>query len=66
MNKSNVPGTGLGLHFARAIAEAHGGKIDVASVPGEGSCFRVSLPLLPVPALSETIKPTVHRDAAIN
>jgi heavy metal sensor kinase len=64
--KSNVPGTGLGLHFARAIAEAHGGKIDVASVPGEGSCFRVSLPLLPVPALSETIKPTVHRDAAIN
>src|SRR5215467_11045570 len=44
--KSSVPGTGLGLHFARVIAEAHGGHIEVTSAPGEGSCFRVSLPLL--------------------
>ncbi|HEX3153685.1 MAG TPA: ATP-binding protein, partial [Candidatus Angelobacter sp.] len=44
--KSQVPGTGLGLHFARNIAEAHGGRIEVASSSGSGSCFRVSLPLL--------------------
>jgi len=38
-------GSGLGLAIARRIAEAHGGKIDVQSEPGQGACFRVSLPL---------------------
>lgn len=37
-------GSGLGLAIARRIAEAHGGKIAVESWPGQGSCFRVSLP----------------------
>lgn len=64
--KSNVPGTGLGLHFARGIAEAHGGQIEVASVPGEGSCFRVSLPLLPSPTPGEALTSPAHRDAPIN
>jgi heavy metal sensor kinase len=61
--KSNVPGTGLGLHFARAIAEAHGGHIEVTSVPGEGSCFRVSLPVQPAP---EVQMPSTQRDATVN
>ena len=63
--KSHVPGTGLGLHFARNIAEAHGGRIEVASSSGKGSCFRVSLPLLNA-ASSEVLTPTVQRDAQIN
>src|SRR5579859_5882736 len=64
--KSHVPGTGLGLHFARSIAEAHGGHIEVASSSGKGSCFRVSLPLLNASSLGESLTPTMQRDAPIN
>jgi signal transduction histidine kinase len=39
------PGTGLGLYIARAIAEAHGGTLEVRSEPGEGSTFALNLPL---------------------
>jgi len=42
-----IPGTGLGLVISKAIAEAHGGAISVRSKPGEGTCFRVELPLEP-------------------
>jgi signal transduction histidine kinase len=38
------PGTGLGLFIARSIAEAHGGTLDVESVPERGSVFRLELP----------------------
>jgi signal transduction histidine kinase len=44
--KSKVQGSGLGLSFVRAIAEAYGGRIEVESTLGEGSCFRLWLPLL--------------------
>jgi signal transduction histidine kinase len=37
-------GTGLGLFIARSIAEAHGGSVEVRSVPGEGSTFSLVLP----------------------
>jgi two-component system sensor histidine kinase/response regulator len=42
-----IPGTGLGLVISRAIAEAHGGTIGVTSMPGQGTTFRVELPLEP-------------------
>jgi PAS domain S-box-containing protein len=38
-------GTGLGLVIAKAILQAHNATIDVESRPGEGSSFRVVLPL---------------------
>ncbi|MEX2102957.1 MAG: HAMP domain-containing sensor histidine kinase [Gaiellaceae bacterium] len=40
-----IEGTGLGLTISKAIAEAHGGDIEVESVEGEGATFRLLLPL---------------------
>ncbi len=37
-------GAGLGLFLARAIVEAHKGRLWVESKPGEGSTFSFSLP----------------------
>ena len=44
---SQAPGMGLGLYISRQFVEAHGGRITVQSVPGEGACFEVLLPLQP-------------------
>jgi signal transduction histidine kinase len=41
---SDRPGSGLGLAIVRAIAQAHGGEVEVESSPGEGTTFRLVLP----------------------
>lgn len=41
-------GSGLGLPTVRKIIEAHGGQISVASAPGRGTRFTISLPAAPV------------------
>jgi signal transduction histidine kinase len=42
-----VPGTGLGLSIVKRVVELSGGKVSVASKVGEGTTFRLLLPLEP-------------------
>ncbi len=42
---SGVRGVGLGLPIARAIAQAHGGRLVAGNRPGGGAVFRLTLPL---------------------
>jgi two-component system, OmpR family, sensor kinase len=42
-------GAGLGLAIVAAVTHAHGGTVGAVSAPGEGSTFRVELPLRGAP-----------------
>ena len=44
VSNSDANGEGLGLTIANRIVERHGGKLEVSSTLGEGSCFTVILP----------------------
>jgi signal transduction histidine kinase len=44
-HSSKPGGFGIGAFEAREIARSHGGRLDVASRQGEGTCFTITLPL---------------------
>ena len=44
LGRSGDGGSGLGLYISRRLARAMGGDLDVASTPGQGACFVLSLP----------------------
>lgn len=48
-------GSGLGLAIVKSIAESHNGDVEVSSAPGQGSVFRVFLPLI-----ASTLQPTPY------
>jgi two-component system, OmpR family, phosphate regulon sensor histidine kinase PhoR len=44
----NVRGSGIGLALVKHIAEAHGGRVEVTSAPGQGAAFTVFVPAAPL------------------
>ena len=63
-SKLHRPGFGLGLPIVRELVQAHGGRVDMTSVPGKGSTFRISLPLATAPAVAATSRPIESPEAA--
>ena len=50
-------GTGLGLSIARNFAHKMGGNLQASSVPGEGSCFVLTVPLSLSPEQADSVSP---------
>jgi two-component system, OmpR family, phosphate regulon sensor histidine kinase PhoR len=57
------PGFGLGLPIVRELVQAHGGRVDMTSVPGAGSTFRISLPRANPPAIAASPRPVESTEA---
>lgn len=45
VRNSTIPGVGLGLSISKAIVEAHGGRVSLASEVGKGTTFTFAVPV---------------------
>lgn len=55
----NSQGVGLGLYITRELAAAMGGQVTLTSELGEGSTFRITIPVSPPGAPTELVRPSV-------
>lgn len=69
VNSEQISGLGIGLYVVKEIVDVHGGDVDVESVEGQGSTFRVSLPrrraqsgdVYPAPSVEDDVPiPPLH------
>ncbi len=60
-------GTGLGLAISRSLAEAMGGQLEAASIPGEGAVFtlKLDLPLAAEESSSTALEPAAPTVASV-
>jgi two-component system cell cycle sensor histidine kinase/response regulator CckA len=58
--KITEKGTGVGLTVVHSVIQRHGGAITVASTPGQGTTFRLFLPLLDAPRMSPVTTVRAH------
>lgn len=45
LETTKAKGTGLGLAIVARVVETHRGEVTVASKPGKGTCFTITLPV---------------------
>lgn len=62
VDKIHPNGSGIGLSLAKAFIELHHGSIEAESTPGEGSLFRVTLPLTHVEGELTPHSPSIPAD----
>ncbi len=59
--KPRDKGTGLGLSTVHGIVTRNGGRIEVASAPGEGTTFTISFPRVSQVSIHHTLPPRISR-----
>jgi CheY-like chemotaxis protein/nitrogen-specific signal transduction histidine kinase len=62
VESEGIEGTGIGLTIVKSLVDGMGGRIEVASAPGEGTAFRVTLPAASAasaaaPSMQRTLPP---------
>ena len=59
-------GTGLGLSMAYGVMKAHGGTLEIASHPGQGTSVKLRFPRIPAPVTNEIVNTPTPSLASMN